>query len=713
MAPFAKEPESTLVGNPSATPAAKAPADAANRTQPVAMEIPVTINGARSVAGSDKREPFSENTQTVLVFGHGAVVRVSTLLAAGQLIFLTNEKTKKEVVCQVAKSKSGGSSGNYVELQFTEPAPGFWGLPAGASAPAPRPVSTLPQTAPPKPVAPAPPAAKPVAPVAIAPKVAPAPIAPPPEPPKLVVPPPPPAPPAKPVLVAAPPAPVASAPLVSAPSPLSLDEIVASLAPPPPSQVPPVTKLLASLAAEKTPVPAAPPVHDYTKEIDALFAVPSAPSRPAPAAPEAKSAQPSSDSEELRLEAARLQAQLSSLLFTGPPNAKETAVSGAPKTQPPAEFASKVIEIAPEQPKSAVAEPKLPAHKLVPALSAEEEVKIPSWLAPLSQNSEPAAAESPISDVVNADSEVASLLEESSNASAGSQRPETAVFGGQLLGEGPAEKPGSGSNKGLWIGLVAAALLLAGGGAYYFKPGLFGMASQTSPLAAKPAVSTPAQTSAASTPFANVDTKPSPPQTANPKPAPAPAPIPATPAAAQPSKNPEPLPSSAVYAPGREARNSNKVVRSAPEPEAAKPGLGEVHLGAPIVHGADAPQGGDAPSIETSSNAGGNALNAVAANRSGPAAPIGGDVTPAQLLKSVPPVYPALAKSQHISGKVQLDAFINEDGNVADVKVISGSALLHKAAQDAVKQWKYKPALLDGQPTTMHLTVTVQFTAPQ
>jgi TonB family protein len=100
----------------------------AARPQPVALEVAVTVNGARAVAGSDKREPFSESTKTVLVFGHGAVVRLSSSVAPGQLLFLTNEKTKKEVVCQVVNSKNYSSVSGYVELEFTEPVSGFWGM---------------------------------------------------------------------------------------------------------------------------------------------------------------------------------------------------------------------------------------------------------------------------------------------------------------------------------------------------------------------------------------------------------------------------------------------------------------------------------------------------------------------------------------------------------------------------------------------------------
>src|SRR5215471_5096572 len=98
MAPIVKDVENSAATTAPAAPATKLP-------QPVALEVPVTVNGARAVDGSAKREPFSEHSQTVLVFGHGAVIRVSAALAPGQLIFLTNEKTKKEVVCQVVKSK--------------------------------------------------------------------------------------------------------------------------------------------------------------------------------------------------------------------------------------------------------------------------------------------------------------------------------------------------------------------------------------------------------------------------------------------------------------------------------------------------------------------------------------------------------------------------------------------------------------------------------
>src|ERR1700758_4385428 len=130
MPPTLKD-SSTLPSSPE-NPArvSESPATGAevSSAQPVALEVPVTVNGARAVEGSEKREPFSETTNTVLVLANGAVIRLSSSVAPGQLLFLTNEKTKKEVVCQVVKSKNYRSLSGYVELEFTEPVLGFWGM---------------------------------------------------------------------------------------------------------------------------------------------------------------------------------------------------------------------------------------------------------------------------------------------------------------------------------------------------------------------------------------------------------------------------------------------------------------------------------------------------------------------------------------------------------------------------------------------------------
>src|ERR1700720_4116118 len=130
MSPAAKENEilTSIPENATAHPVGGSPTESPSRPQPVALEVPVTVNGARAVAGSNKREPFSESTKTVLIFGHGAVLRLSSSVAPGQLLFLTNEKTKKEVVCQVVSSKNYRGKSVYVEWGSTEPVWGFWGI---------------------------------------------------------------------------------------------------------------------------------------------------------------------------------------------------------------------------------------------------------------------------------------------------------------------------------------------------------------------------------------------------------------------------------------------------------------------------------------------------------------------------------------------------------------------------------------------------------
>jgi len=88
---------------------------------------------------------------------------------------------------------------------------------------------------------------------------------------------------------------------------------------------------------------------------------------------------------------------------------------------------------------------------------------------------------------------------------------------------------------------------------------------------------------------------------------------------------------------------------------------------------------------------------------------ITGEVKTARLISSAPPAYPTLARSQRVEGDITLDALIDETGRVTKIKTISGPELLQEAAAAAVRQWKYKPATLNGNAVPMHLTVTVKF----
>ena len=73
------------------------------------------------------------------------------------------------------------------------------------------------------------------------------------------------------------------------------------------------------------------------------------------------------------------------------------------------------------------------------------------------------------------------------------------------------------------------------------------------------------------------------------------------------------------------------------------------------------------------------------------------------------PEYPTLAKQARIQGVVQIEAIIDERGNVVQMKAVSGSGLLIPAAMRAVAQWRYEPTYLNGNPYPVSLTVEVAF----
>jgi TonB family protein len=88
---------------------------------------------------------------------------------------------------------------------------------------------------------------------------------------------------------------------------------------------------------------------------------------------------------------------------------------------------------------------------------------------------------------------------------------------------------------------------------------------------------------------------------------------------------------------------------------------------------------------------------------------VGGNVQVAQIMTRVPPIYPDEARQHHIEGRVVLHAVIGVEGGVKDLTVISGPQELAQSALDAVKQWRYKQTLLNGEPVEVDTTVTVDF----
>jgi protein TonB len=88
---------------------------------------------------------------------------------------------------------------------------------------------------------------------------------------------------------------------------------------------------------------------------------------------------------------------------------------------------------------------------------------------------------------------------------------------------------------------------------------------------------------------------------------------------------------------------------------------------------------------------------------------MGGQLQMPKAISSPPPAYPDIARAQGVQGVVIMDALIDATGTVADVKVTSGPPVLRQAAMDALRRWKYQPARLNGQPTSVHINVTINF----
>lgn len=823
MAPVTKD-SGTLTANGEAPgrsgSATASPSESSAKPQPVALEVPISVNGVRTMEGSDKREPFSETTKTVMVYGSGAVIRLTSGVAPGQLLFLTNERTKKEVVCQVVKSKNYRNVSGYVELEFTEPAVGFWGMrfpgdrigpgtqlagtppgPAanGGSLASPAPstpkietpvVNAISGNGAAKTTSPTPVNAKPAS------SIAPAnnsgsslgaskskPVTPPA--------------PAKPITTTLP----SDSGLVE---PWLKKPASGSKAPaaPPPKTAPAASEAPAEFSISPTfdssrtsdkaasifaPAQAASNLANIdlsslapffevkpTASTDAVSPEPQSPA----AAAEAPAAGPNdSDTEDLKQHTVRLQEELAKMKFTEPASSAPEKPAAETETLPVVQLAAPSVETnsvhenkaqilenitpSPAAPiladitEPASGEPAVEAAKdetaaHIPALESmeQEELKVPAWLEPLTRNTSapPSTRELIQQEKTKRTTERRPKRETPAAPLVLGQEPvaESRVpqFGSELpFRESRSEEagPSKKSGKGLvFVAIAAVAALLAAAGWWYKN-------QQAGTNASASGVSSPqAQAGPAAGQNLQVDS----PSRAADQPVSAAHEVTKAPQGAAAARDSKAALNSANDLSGSErAGRSNKtgrdsraasgsnglngasmVATSDSKPsevvpaEEKKPVLGAVHLAAPKVSQKKNAQNGVAPDAGISLDSGvpeaddaGASLGVTSKQPAAPAAPVvvGGDVKQAKLISSVAPVYPALAKAQHISGDVTVDALIDANGRVTTMKVISGPTLLHQAAMDALKQWKYQPAILDGKPVPMHLSVTLQFRLQQ
>ncbi len=93
-----------------------------------------------------------------------------------------------------------------------------------------------------------------------------------------------------------------------------------------------------------------------------------------------------------------------------------------------------------------------------------------------------------------------------------------------------------------------------------------------------------------------------------------------------------------------------------------------------------------------------------------PRTTMGGNVVEALIVNKVIPVYPVMAKQTRTEGKVVFQAVISREGTIQSLRTISGHPMLVQAAMDAVRQWRYRPSMLNGEPCEVDTVITVNFT---
>ncbi len=188
-------------------------------------------------------------------------------------------------------------------------------------------------------------------------------------------------------------------------------------------------------------------------------------------------------------------------------------------------------------------------------------------------------------------------------------------------------------------------------------------------------------------------------------PPPPPPPPPAAASAAPHPARPAPTPvKSELEVPVRIPQKVAMVHETAPEANAAEaaPAAGGVVGGVP-----GGVEGGTVGGVV------GGVLNSVGTAMPKLAAPkrvqVSSGVTQGLLTHKVKPEYPAIARNARIQGNVVLGAVIGKDGKVKEVHLLSGQPMLARAAESAVRQWRYRPYMLNGQPVEIDTTISVNF----
>ena len=668
MAPLIKD--SLDVANSTAKEIAAAPASAPPKTgtttgatlraDALSLEVPVKVHGsrvtevARGVA--PHTEPFEEETGTMIVFPHGGVLRMSTAVTVSQMLVVTNLKTRQDAICRVIKVRTFSNMQGYVEVEFTHQQPGYWGVrfPSEGPAPSVEPAPTVP----------------PAAPVAI-PEV-----------------------PIKPAPVQAAPT---SAPSVAPPALPALIKPAPFGAPAPPVAVTPVQPPVAPTApaAYHPPAPVSPAPPSKSEPTFASFGTqekvqPFASSTLVPAAERVAQSSPVTPAH-TRPEPVLPTFNPETLESTATHDVHSVApidMLAAPQASPPPPSLT-MSELRGDQRGIAIAPPAEASH----AVAAPEH----------------ATSDTPD---VPAQSSRAVFGSFSGGASlSGSHAVSVDAFGARLDASHEAGANQPGASRGTnWMLIAACVTLLfatVGGGVLYFRPHTAapprsGAANSNSPAVPQPlAFQTPSADASAPEvmPAHNSATHP--------------VPIVAQAPALTPS----------VVVNGNDPAGEGPRIVPRPASNLAPGTIKGASEARPVsTQRSDADQVVQAPSLDAASgdsSANAGALSGiVSSNVAAPAAPelqpegpvkVGGNVKEPRLVTRVMPEYPLVAKQAGIQGDVVVKTTIDEKGNVVDMKVVAGPALLRGAALAALRRWKYQPSTLNGQPIAIQMLVTLKF----
>ncbi len=573
------------------------------RLDAVSLELSVKVHGTRVtevVRGTTPHtEPFEEQTSTMIVFPQGGVLKMSTPVASGQMMVVTNLRSGHDAICRVVQVRAFGHGQSYVEIEFTHRQAGYWGVSFASDK------NATPSPIPPAPIAP---------PVSLDVKIEksedkPAP-------------------------------PISWAPAASLKSPLGKS----------PTQAGQQESAFAPIGSQEEVQPAAAPTSRLRS-----------------------SSGRDTDRKGLVAEAAR-----KSLLSDLPPAAPVTPAASL-----------------------SMADLQGDSH----AASGISFAGVPGE----------AIDESPAEISRAADASSVAFGRLAATASLSGSHAAREPFGSLNVGT-PQSETGKQRN---WLTIAAGvvAILAVGAGATYFLhlPPFGAKSNRTSARVSAPAAPPVEPTAQPATQAASAIATPAAP--AQPVAASEPAVV-ATPSVT--SRATEPTPS--VTKPAKPTTQPAPVAATAPGEE--KPATkASAALAAMNSHPTERKHAGDlgdedsAPSLDgVSTGAGelpalGNSIAPPAPDK--PQGPVrirvGGALKPPRLVSSVLPIYPSMARDAGIEGEVVIDTTIDETGKVTSTKVVSGPAVLRQSALDALRQWRYAPSMLNGQPIPVQMTVTIKF----